>query len=127
MAGLKLPAKFRPAIIAALASDNRHYKIGACIYQGNKLLAIGVNSYKTHPLMRLLGPNLKTLHAEVAAIARVKDKTKLIGASIFVFRYDKRTGQALCKPCPICAEIIRFFGIKKVSYTVEDGFVSYKV
>lgn len=55
------------------------------------------------------------LHAEVAALIKIKDWSK--AHAIFVSRYTKDGNPALAKPCKICERIISQTGIKKISWT----------
>lgn len=86
-----------------------------------KTLGVGRNSYvKTHPLMQKASAATHSksrifLHAEVAALLKVKDWS--IAHSIEVFRFDKQGRPALAKPCACCQYIIAQTKIKKVFYT----------
>lgn len=84
-------------------------------------LAIGRNSYvKTHPLQakatKAVGGKTRLyLHAEIAALLKVKDWDK--AHTLEVFRFDKQGAPALAKPCPACQWVINKTGIKKVIHT----------
>ena len=85
------------------------------------LLSIGKNSYvKTHPLQaraaKKVGLSEKIfLHAEIAAIAKVRDWGKAY--RLVVVRFGA-TGKPLnAKPCNICMEVIKQTGIKKIEHT----------
>jgi len=86
-----------------------------------RTLAVGHNSYeKTHPLQsefaQLAGkPDALFLHAEIDALRKVKDWSKI--HSIYVERYTKKGVPALAKPCKICERAIRQAGIKTVKFT----------
>lgn len=100
------------------------YKIKASCYdKSGKLLASSENNYKkTHPIMAYLGkkvgqhPARICLHAEVSALLKCKDKRPY---KIHVERYAKDGRPMLAKPCPICEEAIRMFGVSVVSYTTS--------
>ena len=56
------------------------------------------------------------LHAEIAALLKVRDWSKAF--RIFVARYTKDGKPALAKPCPLCSTIIRKeTGIQIIEYT----------
>jgi len=84
-------------------------------------IGIGKNSYtRTHPLMRKAmeatgKKNYSFIHAEVAALLKVKDWSK--AHSIEVYRFRKDGLPALAKPCLSCQWIIGQTGIKKVFHT----------
>ena len=117
--------------IAKAVSHTSNYeksRIGSVVVKKNKILGIGMNLKKTHPIQQHL--NLITtgrkkhdfLHAEVNAINHVLDKSNLKGASIYIYRELKDGSLALCRPCPGCMHEIKKYGIKKVFYTTYDGF-----
>jgi tRNA(Arg) A34 adenosine deaminase TadA len=61
------------------------------------------------------------LHAEIHAILKVKNKALLKGATIVTYR-EKRDGTlGKSRPCPMCYELIRKSGIKRIQYTIDDG------
>ena len=84
------------------------------------LLAVATNSYtKTHPLQKYFAekvghPHREFLHAEIAALLKCKDKEP---HSIFISRFNNNGFPMLAKPCPICMEAIKAFGIVKIGYT----------
>lgn len=98
------------------------YNITAIVKDRKKrVLAVGRNSYvKTHPLMRKAveatgSKNRTFLHAEVAALLKVRDWTKAY--SIEVYRFDKNGNPAISKPCACCQWVINQTSIKKVIHT----------
>lgn len=64
-------------------------------------------------------PGAIYLHAEVAALIKIKDWSK--AHRIFVTRYTKDGKPALAKPCPICQHIIGQTSIKLIQWTVADS------
>lgn len=100
---------------------NQQYYISArCFDKRGKLLSVAFNSYtKTHPIQAYFAkrvglPEKEYLHAEISAILKAKGK-KIY--RIVVERYDKHGLPALAKPCPICNEAIKAYGIKVIEYT----------
>jgi len=101
-------------------SDRRFVK--ATIYnKRGHVIAVGENSYsKTHPyqihLSRKHGNGEQIyLHAEIAALIKLKDKDKAY--KIKVERYGKQGEPLIAKPCPICSAAIAEAGIKIVEHT----------
>jgi tRNA(Arg) A34 adenosine deaminase TadA len=86
-----------------------------------RLLAAGRNSYtKTHPIMAKAGNIFGKLgygyiHAEVAAMVRLKDGAK--PHRIIISRFDVDGRPALAKPCFRCECLIKLAGIKYVEHT----------
>lgn len=104
----------------------KRYEIFATCYdRQGRVISVGTNSYKkSHPLMKelaiktLRNPHKVYLHAEVSSILKAGDK-KI--HSIMVQRFTAEGKPALAKPCPICQEAIRMFGIREVKYTSSSG------
>jgi deoxycytidylate deaminase len=86
-----------------------------------RVLAVGRNSYeKTHPLQYKAGvatgkPNQTYIHAELAALLKVKDWGK--AHRIEIFRYTKDGKPALAAPCKACQFILKQTMIKEVIHT----------
>lgn len=110
-------------------------KIAAAVMLKNKIISVGVNSYKTHPIQARFATNKGLsihLHAEIAAIKNamyhigVEDFKK---ATLLICRakIDIETGNfvyGLAKPCVGCQRAIEEFEIKNVWYSLDmDGFV----
>lgn len=104
--------------------SKKRFNLSAKVYdKKGRLLAEGTNSYtKSHPLQwkfaKQVGLEDKIfLHAEIDAIRKVKDKSKI--HKIVVERVE---GGKRCKskPCPVCEAAILAFGIKLVEYYNEE-------
>ena len=101
-------------------------KVTAALLQGNRLLAIGYNQRKTHPLAKKFGKNSEAiyLHAEVDAIinaVRVWGIAALRGSTLKVARVLKNGTPALAKPCEGCQRAIIAFEIGEVEWTTSEG------
>jgi deoxycytidylate deaminase len=99
----------------------RHHVIATIRDRKGRVLAMACNSYdKTHPLQAkyasLCGlPHKQYLHAEVAAILKVRDISR--AWSIRVERYNAKGEPVNAKPCVICAKVIEAVGISNVEWT----------
>ena len=101
------------------------YSIVAHVYdKRQRLISVATNSYKkTHPLQAYFAKKVGHserifLHAEIRALIKCKDK---IPHTLYVYRYGTG-GEMLCaKPCPICMEAIRAFGISRLFYSDPDA------
>jgi len=112
MAGL--PGYFRRAGIESRKSAMRIH-VGAAISLGGKLIAVGYNQNKSHPMVDTF-----CLHAEAAAIiSRRYHSDSLVNSTMWVFRERADGTPALAKPCKSCMKLIIAAGIKKVYYTVS--------
>lgn len=102
-------------------SQNKH-SITALLYnKRGVLISIGRNSYeKTHPLQAhaaaLVGrPSRIYLHAEIAALVKLKDWSK--AHKMVVTRYLKDGTPANATPCASCQLMLKKAGIKLVEHT----------
>ncbi len=96
----------------------------AVIVRGGCIISIGINKPKRNVFvdMHAYHPGC-TIHAEIDAILKVRKRTDLTGAKIYVARIKKSDGETgSSKPCPMCQTVIKKFGIKKVYYTSENQY-----
>ncbi len=105
----------------------KRYVIVAKTYcKRNKQIAVGINNYnKTNRFFAELAarvglPEKQCIHAEVLSLLRSKERNV---HKITVERYHNDGTMALAKPCPVCQEAIKLFGVKVVEYTSENGWI----
>jgi tRNA(Arg) A34 adenosine deaminase TadA len=107
------------------------FKMSAGVLYKKHLIATGVNSYKTHPLM--LKPGYRDgqihLHAEIDAIKnalKLIDQSQLSRSELYIVRVKKsifnpkKWVYGLAKPCNGCSMTIASFGVGKVSWTENE-------
>jgi deoxycytidylate deaminase len=100
-------------------------------YKKNKLLAIGMNSRKTHP--RTLKYNytdtdgknrnhLVTVHSELSVIIKLglEDCSCI---NFYVLRIDNNNKLNYSKPCSGCQDLFMQVGYRSVHYSTKSGFV----
>ena len=124
----KRDMKFFEVAKAVSLTGSYRIKIGCCIVKHHKVISVGVNSVKTHPLQKAL--NLKhhkqldmhRLHAEMYAISKVHTTEDLQKASIYVYRQGVKGELRNCRPCPACMDRIIDMGIKYIFYTDQNGY-----
>ena len=97
------------------------HQLTAIVYsRRGTLIAQASNSYtKTHPLMLYFGKQVGLtkqpyLHAELAALIKCGTKQP---HRIEISRTKKDGTTGLAKPCPICEQAIKAWGVKFVGYT----------
>lgn len=97
----------------------------AVVAKGGRILATGRNRYKTHPNSRLIDEDGKTycrsVHAEMDAISKVSDKSKLRGATIYIARKGRNNEPGMSCPCKMCQAVIDKYGLKSAVFTTEYG------
>ena len=112
-----------------IANPVRSYRVAASILYKKKIVAFGVNRYKTDPIQDRFkkNPDSIYLHAEVSAVKnalRVIDLDDFRKCDMFVARikrleYGGEYVYATAKPCEGCSRCIAEFGIRNVYYTVD--------
>ncbi len=111
------PSIFRLAECASQYSDHHQYKMGAVIMLKNRPIAIGYNHLKSHPCM-----GKKKTHAELSAILSVRNKSRLKGATMIVFRRRKDGSLGNARPCTHCQSLLDSYGFKAFMYTTDNGW-----
>ena len=101
-------------------------KVASGVVYRKHLIATGINSYKSHPMMLEYGKNSESifLHAEVDAIKnalRVVTQDQLTKCDLYVVRVKKDERghyvHGLTKPCEGCSRAIATFNLRNVYYT----------
>lgn len=109
---------FDAAQTADLIQSSRH--ASAIVYK-KQVLAVGINSRKTHPLScRFNGPDKPCLHSELDAIIQVINQHGpeiLKRCSLWNLRITKGGKIGSSKPCVGCERAIKAFGIARVYWT----------
>lgn len=105
-------------------------KVAAAIVYKNRIVSVGVNSYKTSPLQAKFATNKGLsicLHAEIAAIRnalRLMHVDDISRTAMYICRIKSNERGSLqygiAKPCPGCTRALAEFGIKKIFYSTEE-------
>lgn len=101
--------------LAAASEHDVTYQLCALVVQKNRVLSVGYNQPKTHPIS--VGTPLSQLHAEMDALLRCGTAE---GAEVIVVRSKPSGKPGLAKPCSVCENILRRFGVRKVFYTLDS-------
>lgn len=100
------------------------YQLCAVIVKGGKILSIGFNSRNFNSLSeRYKDKNSNhccTTHSEIDAVLNKRKKIDFNGSKIFVVRMKAYDGVGLARPCSLCREVLKAYGIKKAIYTIEN-------
>lgn len=108
---------FTPSKVTATQAKQNITAI--CYDRKGNVLSIGKNSYvKTHPIqarfaMKMGKPHLQYLHAEIDALIRARRDVHRIQ----VIRVGMRGDHLPAKPCSVCCEAIRSYGVKVIEHT----------
>ena len=94
-----------------------NFRLGAVLVHRNSIVSIGMNSYKTHPLMAAR-TSWPFLHAEQNAIIRA-GMDHCEGLDLYIARVLKNNDLALSKPCKVCIKLIDDVGIRNIYYSTN--------
>jgi deoxycytidylate deaminase len=130
---LTIKRNFQKAKAASMLSDYPNHKVGAVMMLGNKVIAVGYNITKTHPIQKKYNiergydPDVKNngqIHAEMMCLINTKYlDINWSRVSLYIYREHKDHSPAVAKPCPACEKAIQERGIGTVYYTTEG--ISY--
>lgn len=126
-------AMFRAAKAVSEMSDHR-VKVGCVVVNKHRIVSSGFNSHqKCHKIQAILDKEVfgcecpGKMHAETSALLPlIKDGVDLSRASIYIYRQHKDGGIACARPCARCEKLIKQHGIKRIYFTVENGFAEEK-
>lgn len=103
-------------------------RLGAALFNGNKLLSVGFNKLgQSHPI-GFNGKHDRSIHAEVAALIKRKHYDDTGNLIMYVYRENYNNVPVCSKPCSMCEALMREAGIKRVRYINSEGiFVEMKL
>lgn len=109
----------------AMAKKKTLFVIKATVYSSNgRVLSVAFNDYKkTHTMQAhyaaLVGsPKKIYLHAEIAALVKIRHKKGCTPYRIKIERFNNKGEPLNASPCPICLAAIKEAGIKYIEHTV---------
>ena len=119
----KITSALKKAKAMSKLSDHPDYRIGAVIVRQGIIISSAWNhGKKSHTYIKKYGQDFnKTLHAEIHSILKVKNKYLLKGATLVTYREKKDGTLGMSRPCPMCYELIRKSGIKRIQFTIDNG------
>jgi len=112
-------------------SNGKRNKHVALIVKGNRILSVGVNSERSHPLAKRLKltKESESQCAELNACLKLglthkEELPDFSGLTIIVVRVSKSGTLIMSKPCVGCQQLIRQCGFRKVYWSNEKGELS---
>jgi tRNA(Arg) A34 adenosine deaminase TadA len=116
---IKMPFGLRMARDAFKRSAYDDIKVGASLINKSKII-LAWNEKKTSPaIQRLKYPLYSNFHAEANLFGRM---IAPVAGIVFVYRQKPSGMLAIARPCKYCMNVLRLYGIKKVCYTIIDGW-----
>jgi deoxycytidylate deaminase len=104
-------------------SNHKQHKLSALILHRGRPISFGYNNQtKTHPKIKKYS-DLKTLHAEMSALFKIKNKSILKDCTMVIYREHRNGVMANAKPCEVCTEMLRDYGITQVIYSTPNGWI----
>jgi len=111
----------------AQQSQHDHFKHGAVLVKGGSVINTACNKDK----YKSFGNRFRdtktcghaTHHAELGCVLGL-DKSITQGTTMYVVRVNRQGAYRLSKPCPMCEEVLKFCGVKKVVYTTDEASAS---
>jgi deoxycytidylate deaminase len=111
-------------VIQARDKGRLEYSLAAVLVSGGRVLSIGTNQQRSCELVQAFRKNSwNNLHAECAAILKVRRKIDLTGSKIYVARITPSNKISCAAPCEMCLDVIRAYGIKRVIYTIDENTI----
>lgn len=109
---------------ALIHKPRSHFKHFSFIVKGTKILSIGWNDTDTITKVngRVVHYPLRGRHAEAHAIGELNDLNVCRKATLVNIRLNRSKELRNSKPCPICLELIKAMGFKRVYHSIDDGF-----
>ena len=107
------------ALVPSNRKDSQFFHVAA-IFQRNKILSIGQNSFKTHTLAKKWGHKGNYIHAEIQAALKAQ-MDDFNGLNLAVLRINRMGKLALSKPCSCCHNFLLDAGFQRVFYTNKKG------
>lgn len=95
----------------------RRKKHCSVIIHKNRILAVGINRFKTHPLAVKHGYLFGEVHSELDAFLKCDRKE---GLELWNFRFNSLGQMRISRPCPKCLPwCVKVFD--RICYTMNDG------
>lgn len=89
------------------------------IVQKNKVLAVGTNTFKGHPLASSIGYRFAEQHSELNAFLKCPERSKLMLINV---RFNAQGFMRMSRPCPLCLPWCAAI-FDKIVYTCPDGVI----
>ena len=127
----KLSVKLNDILVQTLPiclEMERQKKHVSLIFHKNKLVSIGINQFKTHPLARKYGYVIDCVHSELDAFNKLPKSYKRGEKRLKLINFRMNRFQQLrnSKPCKKCLSwCVDFFD--EIWYTDDEGFQELEI
>ena len=90
---------------------------GVVISHGPRVLSVGVNTFRSSPLVCSDPPSQAAFHAEIMALRALRSDVKHERLTLYSARIGRSGEVALAKPCVRCQSVLDYEGITQVYWT----------
>lgn len=126
---------FKSADAMSEQSNHPRAKLGCVVVNKHRIVSSGCNSItKCSPIQRNMdikrfgGEHRGVVHAETdCLLPLIKQGYDLSGAEVYVHRRHKNGSLACARPCSGCMSLLTACGVKRVFYTVENGYATESI
>ena len=123
---------FRAADAVSALSNHKQTHLGCILVDKHRIISSGYNSStRCSPLQKQIdvarfgdpdkhkGP----VHAETACLLPlIRQGYDMTRSDLYIVRRHKNGSLALSRPCPGCMSLLRANGVRRVFFSVEDGY-----
>ena len=128
---------FRAADAASSLSDHQQTKLGRVLVDKHRIISSGHNSStRCSPIQKQMdaarfgfpdqhkGP----VHAETACLLPlIRQGYDMSRSDLYIVRRHRNGSLALSRPCPGCMSLLRANGVRRLFFSVEDGYSVEKI
>ena len=128
---------FRAADAVASLSNHNQSKLGCVLVDKHRIISSGHNSStRCSPLQKQMdtarfgfpdqhkGP----VHAETACLLPlIRQGYDMSRSDLYIIRRHRNGSLALSRPCPGCMSLLRANGVRRVFFSVEDGYATERI
>ena len=112
---------FSKAREISFLSDFKRSRHGSVLVHNKNIISMAHNRGKVFvEFTKKKFDSDQSLHAEIGAILKVKNKKILKDCSLFVYRERSDGSISNSMPCETCIRILKSFGISNVFYSYEN-------
>lgn len=119
----------------ASVSDFSKTHVGCVAVYHGKIIGVGCNTNKTHPVQNYYNrfrdtskAFLPKLYAEINCLNQIKNlNINFSKVRLYIYRIRKDQPYGMSRPYPSCMAAIKDLGIKEIYYTSNDGFVCERI
>lgn len=128
---------FRAADSVRVLSNHPKKQLGCVLVDKHRIISSGYNSWtRCSPIQRQMdvdrfgesGKHRGPVHAETACLLPlIRQGYDMTRADLYIVRRHKNGDLAMSRPCPGCMSLLLANGVRRVYYTIENGYAEEKL